>query len=85
MITKSAKKAHRQNLKRRTANKEKNRKIKEAIKAYKKLISARKKEEARKELSKVYKALDKAAKTNLIKKNRASRLKSKLTALLSKA
>ena len=37
------------------------------------------------DLSLVYKALDKAAKVNLIKKNKASRVKSRLTHLMTKS
>lgn len=57
----------------------KNINLKDAIKRYKKLASAGKTQEAEKYLSTVYKFLDKAAKTNLIKKNKASRLKSRLS------
>ena len=42
-------------------------------------------EEARKLLPRVYKLLDKAAKTGLIKKNTASRKKSRITKLISKS
>lgn len=74
-ITASAKKAWRQNIKRRAVNITKKKDLKEAVKNYKKSPSADL-------LSTVYKKLDKAAKTNLIKKNTASRLKSRLTKLL---
>ncbi|MBI2591746.1 MAG: 30S ribosomal protein S20 [Candidatus Brennerbacteria bacterium] len=77
-ITQSAKKALRQNIRRRKRNINKKRALKVIIKDYKK-ISATSKEEAVKLLAKVYKALDKAAKTNLIQKNKASRLKSRLS------
>lgn len=49
--------------------------LKEAIKKYKKSPSAEL-------LSLVYQKLDKSAKTNIIKKNSASRLKSRLSKLL---
>ena len=78
-VTKSAAKALRQNLRRRKNNLEKNKNLKAAIKQYKKLASSGKEKEAEKYLSTVYKLLDKAAKTNLIKKNTASRLKSRLS------
>jgi len=42
------------------------------------LISQKKTEEAKKLLPQVYKTLDKAAKTGLIKKNTASRKKSRI-------
>ncbi len=74
-ITASAKKALRQNITRRAKNVSDKKAIKEAIKSYKKSPSAEL-------LSVVYQKLDKAAKTNLIKKNTASRLKSRLTKLL---
>ena len=81
-ITKSAQKALRQNIKRRKFNIKKKKGLKTAVKNYKKasLVS---KEEALKLLPKVYKALDKAAKTNIIKKNKASRLKSRLAKLIT--
>lgn len=78
---KSAKKALRQNIKRRKANIKKKTELKSVIKQYRKLISENK-EEAKKYLSQVYKKLDKSAKVNLIKKNKASRLKSRLSKLL---
>lgn len=82
MITKSAKKAYRQNLKRRAKNLQRKKALHGIIKKYKKLAQAGDLKSAQKELPKVYKALDKAAKVNLIKKNKASRLKSRLTKLI---
>lgn len=81
-ITQSAKKALRQNIRRAARNLQKKEVFKKAIKMYKKLVHAKKLDEAKAELIKVYKALDKAAKTNVIKKNKASRLKSRLAKLL---
>lgn len=78
-ITKSAKKALRQSLRKRTRNIAKKRKLKSLLKEVKDLISQRKTEEAKKLLPQVYKILDKAAKTGLIKKNTASRKKSRIT------
>lgn len=78
-VIKSAEKALRQNARRRKKNLEKGRALKGAIKQYKKLRAGDKLQEAEKYLSTVYKLLDKAAKTNLIKKNKASRLKSRLS------
>jgi len=83
-ITKSAKKARRQNIRRRKMNVKKGSELKAVIKQYKKLASTGKKDEAKKYLSQVYKKLDKSVKINLIKKNKASRLKSRLSKLLSK-
>lgn len=77
----SAKKALRQNIRRRKANIEKKTELKAVIKKYKKLISENK-EEAKKYLSQVYKKLDKSANVNLIKKNKASRVKSRLSKLI---
>ncbi len=75
---KSAKKALRQSVRRRKRNLESRKKTRVAIKAYKNLLKENKKEEAGKSISGVYKALDKAAKRGVIKKNTASRLKSRL-------
>jgi small subunit ribosomal protein S20 len=83
-ITKSAKKALRQNIKRRERNILKKEAYKKAIKEYKKLIVAKKIDEAKQKLQSVYKLLDKAAKTNTIHKNKASRLKSRLSKLIKK-
>lgn len=76
-ITQSAKKALRQSAARREKNVKRKKALKDVIKEYRKL-SVSKKEEAQKMLPTVFKALDKAAKVNLIKKNKASRLKSRL-------
>jgi len=77
-ITKSAKKALRQNKRRRLQNLKTTKKFKKAIHQYKKAVEAKKLEEAKRLLCLVYKNLDKATKTNIIKRNKASRLKSKL-------
>ncbi|MCS6789285.1 MAG: 30S ribosomal protein S20 [Patescibacteria group bacterium] len=84
-ITKSAKKALRQNIKRKKRNLAKKEAYKKAIKDYKKLLIAKNFNEAKQKLSLVFKSLDKAAKTNVIHKNKASRLKSRLSILLKKA
>ncbi|MBI4094740.1 MAG: 30S ribosomal protein S20 [Candidatus Liptonbacteria bacterium] len=81
-IIQSAKKALRQNIRRRTRNLLKKEAYKDAIKRYKKFLEAKKIDEARVALAKVYKALDKATKTNVIKKNKTSRLKSRLSRLM---
>jgi len=83
-ITKSAKKALRQNIRRRERNLQRKTELKSVIKQYKKLIVAGEKERAKEYLSQVYKKLDKAAKVNLIKKNKAARLKSRLSKLLNR-
>ena len=77
--TKSAKKALRQTVRHRERNLENKAKLATVLKGYKKLLAAGKIEEASKNLSAVYKVLDKSGKNKLIKKNKASRLKSRLT------
>ena len=83
-ITKSAKKALRQNIKRKKRNIVKKDKLKGLIKKAKSLIAENKKEEAKKLLPEIYQALDKAAKTNVLKKNTASRKKSRSSKALNK-
>lgn len=83
-ITKSAKKALRQNLKRKARNLIYKNKIKDLIKKIRFLVSEKKNEEAKKLLPELYKTLDKSAKTEVIKKNTASRKKSRLTKLCNK-
>jgi len=83
-ITNSAKKALRQNLKRRKINSVKKRKTKDLIKEARTLVLQNKIDEARKLLPKIYKILDKTAKSGLIKKNTASRKKSRITALINR-
>lgn len=84
-ITKSAKKALRQSQKRKTINVRKREKIKILIKEARNLVSQKKAEEAKKLLPQLYKLLDKAAKTGLIKKNAASRKKSRIAKAISKS
>jgi len=83
-ITKSVKKSLRKGERRRIKNLKKKKKIKEIVKEIKNLVSLKKIEEAKKLLPQVYKILDKAAKTGLIKKNTASRMKSRIAKLISK-
>ncbi|OGZ17630.1 MAG: 30S ribosomal protein S20 [Candidatus Nealsonbacteria bacterium RBG_13_37_56] len=83
-ITKSAKKALRQNTKRRTRNLIYKKKTKDLVKKIRVLVSEKKNEEAKKILSQLYKILDKSAKAGVIKKNNASRRKSRLTKLCNK-
>ena len=84
-ITKSAKKALRQSLRRRARNIRKKQKTKNLLKEVKILVSQKKTEEAKKLLPQIYKALDKSAKIGLIKKNTASRKKSRITRSINKA
>ena len=83
-ITKSAKKSLRQNKRRAIRNVKRKRKIKDLMKEVKKLISQNKAKEAEKLLPEIYKSLDKAAKTKVIKKNTASRKKSRITKAIIK-
>ena len=83
-ITKSAKKAWRQSLKRRKKNLLYKEKIKNLIKEVRNLVLGNKIEEAKKLLPQVYKILDKAAKERVIKKNTVARKKSRITKLLSR-
>jgi small subunit ribosomal protein S20 len=83
-ITKNAKKAHRASLKKHIFNLRRKRMVTSTTKDVKKLIETGKKEDAAKQLSAAFKALDKAAKTGVIKKNSASRKKSRLAKALAK-
>ena len=78
-ITKSAKKALRQSLRKKARNVLKMKKLKKLLKEVKDLVSQKKIDEAKKLLPQVYKLLDKAVKVRLIKKNTASRKKSRIT------
>ena len=84
-ITQSAKKALRQNIRRRVQNIKKMDAVKNAVKKYKKLVSEKKTGEAQKQLSLVYKAIDKAVKTNSLNYNKGRRMKSRLSQLIAKA
>ena len=81
-ITSSAKKALRQSKIKKTFNDRRKRLYRNAVKEFKKAISAKEFDKAKSILPKVYQALDKAAKAHTIAKNKASRTKSRLTALV---
>ena len=83
-ITKSAKKAINQSLRRRVRNLQKKKKMKDRLKEVRSLILQKKIEEAKKLLPQVYKSLDKAVKIGVIKKNTASRKKARITKLINK-
>jgi small subunit ribosomal protein S20 len=83
-ITKSAKKAHRASLRKHVFNVRRKRVLTDTTKTVKKLI-ATDTNEAEKSLSAAYKAIDKAAKTGVIKKNTASRKKSRLAKAIARA
>lgn len=82
--TKSAIKAARQNIRRRVVNLAALDKIKKTSKQVKKLVTGGKLDDAKKALSQAFASLDKAAKKNIIHKNTASRLKSRLSRLVAK-
>lgn len=83
-ITKSAKKAIRSSAKKRVFNLRRTRAVKDSIKEIDKLLKEGKIDEARKLMSKAQKAIDKAVKMNTMKKNTASRKKSRLSAKIKK-
>jgi small subunit ribosomal protein S20 len=83
-ITKSAKKALRQNKTRRERNLRRFDVLRDTLKKIKKLVVENKKEEATKLLPLAYQAIDKAAKTGVIKKNNAARKKSRITKLINR-
>jgi len=69
----------RQDVVRRARNNRRKVAYKTAVKEFKKAIQAKEFDTAKELLTKVYQSLDKAAKANSIKKNKASRLKSRLS------
>jgi len=83
-ITKSAQKALRQQRKREKLNNIYRKKMKDLIKKIRVLIGEKKTEGAKKLLPEIYKVLDKSAKANVIKKNTASRKKSRITKAISR-
>ena len=83
-ITKSAKKSLRKNERKRLLNAMHKKRTRGLIKKTLSLIEQKKKEEIKKTLPLACKAIDKAAKKNIIKKNTASRKKSRLAKLASK-
>ncbi len=84
-VTKSAKKALRQSLRKRAHNLFHKKRIKNLIKEIKKLISEKNPQKAKELLPTLYKFLDKAVKENVIKENTANRKKSKITKLIDSA
>ncbi|MDE2098778.1 MAG: 30S ribosomal protein S20 [Patescibacteria group bacterium] len=81
---KSAKKALRQNARRKKLNLEAKKKVRRSVKAYQGSLKTGSKEEMEKSLATAYQSLDKAAKRGTIKKNTASRLKSRLAKKINK-
>jgi small subunit ribosomal protein S20 len=84
-ITSSAKKAIRSSARKAVFNVRRKKTMLRAEKEIHKLVAAGKAAEARKLLPAAYQAIDKAAKTNLIKDNNASRMKSRLSAFVKRA
>jgi small subunit ribosomal protein S20 len=83
-ITSSAKKALRSSKRKHVYNIRRKKDVKDAMKELRNLVIAGKKKEAEALLPKVFQALDKAAKKNTIKKENASRKKSRLVAAIKK-
>lgn len=81
--TRSAQKALRASIRKRKFNVAKENRIKEAVKNFKKSVTAGGKD-VEKNLSLVFKALDKAVKTNFVNKHTAARKKSRLVAMMRK-
>lgn len=83
-ITSSAKKAFRASKKKRVFNLRRKSEIEKQLKNFRRLIAQKNKDEAMKVIPLLYKSLDKAAKTNYLKDNTASRLKSRAMSALTK-
>ena len=83
-ITASAKKSLRQGARRNKRNAVYKTKIKKQEKLVLSLIKTNKSNEAKNELKKYYKLIDKAAKTKVLHKNKASRKKSSMAKALNK-
>jgi len=83
-ITKGAKKAIRVHARKRVINDRKKRTMKSAEKDIRKLIAEGKRKEAEELFATTQKAIDKAAKGGVIKKNTASRKKSRLSKAIQK-
>ncbi len=81
-ITSSAKKAIRVSKRKKVINDRRTKTMKETIKKIEKAVKAGQKDEAIKMLPGAYAAVDKAAKKGVIKKNTASRKKSRLTRIV---
>lgn len=83
-ITSSAKKALRSSKRKRIVNLATKEKVAKTVKNVKKLIISKTKEGTKEALILAFKALDKAAKKGVIKKNSASRKKSRLAKAIKK-
>ncbi len=74
----------RQNKRRKVFNNRLRTRIKKSVKKQSSLLNEDTKVDAQKNLKNVYKVLDKATRKNVIKKGKASRIKSRLTKKLNK-
>ena len=83
--TKSALKANRQNIKRRSANRELRSTLRTALKAIRASLDANDVDGAKKALSATVSIVDKMATKGIIHRNTAGRYKSRLTSRLAKA
>ena len=83
-ITRGAKKAHRSSQRRRVFNLRRKNEVSRAIKSLKKFLVSGNKKEAEMMMREVQSALDKAVKGKTLKKNTASRKKSRLSKLVKK-
>ena len=83
-ITDSAKKAMRQTATNRARNLIRKDAYKQALKKFRKLIVGKNFDDAPEALKTLYKTVDKAAKRNVIKPNKAGRLKSRASQLMAK-
>lgn len=84
-ITKSAKKALRQDARRRKQNNQRKQNVQRVLKQARALILQKKVEEAKTLLPQLSRVLDKAASHGVITKNTAARKKSRIAKLLGKA
>lgn len=82
-ITQTAKRSLRKSLKQQEKNLQRKTLLKKTKKQFLKALDANDLEGAKKTLSLLYKLLDKASKTNLLKKNKVARDKSRLAKKLS--
>jgi len=80
----SAKKRVRQNEKRRLQNRRRKREYRQALREYREAVLHAPMEEARDKLSRLQKTLDRAAAKGAIHKNKASRMKGRMTARLNR-
>jgi len=83
-IIKSAKKALRQAKRRQDKNRKWKDAVRGAVKTVEKAVVAKKTDAAIKAIPLAYKTIDKAAKKHILTKNRAARMKSRLTKLIAK-